>query len=55
LSLAERRALERAVQATSIENLVRELSAERVATPRETLFGLFIGVSIGIIAIPGWR
>jgi serine/threonine-protein kinase len=55
LSLAERRALERAVQATSIESLVGELSAERVATPRETLFGLFVGVSIGIIAIPGWR
>jgi serine/threonine-protein kinase len=55
LSLAERRALERAVKATSIESLVGELSAERIATPRETLFGLFVGVSIGIIAIPGWR
>ncbi|MEO7037361.1 MAG: DUF4388 domain-containing protein, partial [Polyangiaceae bacterium] len=55
LSLAERRALERAVKATSIESLVGELSAERVATPRETLFGLFVGVSIGIIAVPGWR
>jgi len=47
--------LERAVKATSIESLVGELSAERIATPRETLFGLFVGVSIGIIAIPGWR
>jgi serine/threonine-protein kinase len=55
LSLAERRALERSVKATSIESLVGELSAERVATPRETLFGLFVGVSIGIIAVPGWR
>jgi len=55
LSLAERRALERAAKATSIETLVNELSAERVATPRETLFGLFVGVSIGIVAIPGWR
>ena len=55
LSLAERRALERATKATSIEALVNELSAERVATPRETLFGLFVGVSIGIVAIPGWR
>jgi len=55
LSLAERRALERAVKASSIESLVSELSAERVATPRETLFGLFVGVSIGIVSIPGWR
>jgi hypothetical protein len=55
LSLAERRALERAVKATSIESLVSELSAERVATPRETLFGLFVGVSIGIVSVPGWR
>ncbi|HWZ91504.1 MAG TPA: protein kinase [Polyangiaceae bacterium] len=55
LSLAERRALERAIRASSIENLVAELSAERVATPRETLFGLFVGVSIGIISVPGWR
>ncbi len=55
LSLAERRALERSFKATSIESLVSELSAERVATPRETLFGLFVGVSIGIISIPGWR
>jgi serine/threonine-protein kinase len=55
LSLAERRALERAFKAPSIEALVSELSAERVATPRETLFGLFVGVSIGIIAVPGWR
>ena len=55
LSLAERRALERSVKATSIEILVAELSAERVATARETLFGLFVGVSIGIIAVPGWR
>jgi hypothetical protein len=55
LSLAERRALERSVKATSIESLVSELSAERVATPRETLFGLFVGVSIGIISVPGWR
>jgi hypothetical protein len=55
LSVAERRALERSVQARSIESLVGELSAERVATPRETLFGLFVGVSIGVIAVPGWR
>ena len=55
LSVAERRALERAAKATSIESLVSELSAERVATPRETLFGLFVGVSIGIVAVPGWR
>ena len=55
LSLAERRALERAAKATSIDSLVRELSAERVATPRETLFGLFVGVSIGIVSVPGWR
>ena len=55
LSLAERRALERAAKATSIESLVNELSAERIATPRETLFGLFVGVSIGIVAVPGWR
>ena len=55
LSLAERRALERATKATSIESLVSELSAERVATPRETLFGLFVGVSIGIVSVPGWR
>jgi serine/threonine protein kinase len=55
LSLAERRALERATKATSIEALVSELSAERVATPRETLFGLFVGVSIGIVSVPGWR
>jgi len=55
LSLAERRALERAATATSIETLVNELSAERVATPRETLFGLFVGVSIGIVSVPGWR
>ncbi|MES1175090.1 MAG: protein kinase [Myxococcales bacterium] len=55
LSLAERRALERATNATSIEALVSELSAERVATPRETLFGLFVGVSIGIVSVPGWR
>ncbi len=55
LSLAERRALERATKASSIEHLVAELSAERVATPRETLFGLFVGVSIGIISVPGWR
>jgi serine/threonine protein kinase len=55
LSVAERRALERSVQARSIESLVGELSAEGVATPRETLFGLFVGVSIGVIAVPGWR
>ena len=55
LSIAERRALERALKATSIEALVAELSAERVATPRETLFGLFVGVSIGIVSVPGWR
>ncbi len=55
LSLAERRALERAVKASSIEALVGELSAERVATPRETLFGLFVGVSMGIVSVPGWR
>ena len=55
LTLAERRALERAAKATSIETLVNELSAERVATPRETLFGLFVGVSIGIVGVPGWR
>ena len=55
LSLAERRALERSTKATSIESLVGELSAERVATPRETLFGLFVGVSIGVVAVPGWR
>lgn len=55
LTLAERRALERAAKATSIEALVNELSAERVATPRETLFGLFVGVSIGIVSVPGWR
>src|SRR6188768_1243518 len=55
LSLAERRALERAARATSIEGLVNELSAERLATPRETLFGLFVGVSIGMVAVPGWR
>ncbi len=55
LSLAERRALERSVQESSIESLVGTLSAERVATPRETLFGLFVGVSIGQISIPGWR
>ena len=55
LSLAERRALERAAKATSIESLVNELSAERVATPRETLFGLFVGVSMGIVSVPGWR
>ena len=55
LSLAERRALERAVKATSIEALVAELATERVATPRETLFGLFVGVSIGIVSVPGWR
>ena len=55
LSLPERRALERAVKASSIETLVGELAAERVATPRETLFGLFIGVSIGIVSVPGWR
>lgn len=55
LSLAERRALERAVKATSIESLVSELSSERVATPRETLFGLFVGISIGIVSVPGWR
>jgi serine/threonine protein kinase len=55
LSLAERRALERALKASSVESLVAELSAERVATPRETLFGLFVGVSIGLISVPGWR
>jgi Domain of unknown function (DUF4388) len=55
LTLAERRALERAVHAHSIESLVGELSAERVATPRETLFGLFVGVSMGVISVPGWR
>jgi len=55
LSLAERRALERSVKAHSIEALVSELASERVATPRETLFGLFVGVSIGVIAVPGWR
>jgi Domain of unknown function (DUF4388) len=55
LSLAERRALERATQASSIETLVGELSAAQVATPRETLFGLFVGISIGIVAVPGWR
>lgn len=55
LSLAERRALERAAKATSIEGLVNELSGERVATPRETLFGLFVGVSIGVVSVPGWR
>ena len=55
LSLAERRALERAAKASSIESLVGELAAERVATPRETLFGLFVGVSIGIVSVPGWR
>ncbi|HET7541999.1 MAG TPA: protein kinase [Polyangiaceae bacterium] len=55
LSLAERRALERAAKATSIEGLVSELSAERIATPREALFGLFVGVSIGIVSVPGWR
>ncbi len=55
LSLAERRALERSVQANSIEALVGALSSERIATPRETLFGLFVGVSIGLITVPGWR
>ncbi|HYQ40602.1 MAG TPA: protein kinase [Polyangiaceae bacterium] len=55
LTLAERRALERAAKATSIEILVNELSAERIATPRETLFGLFVGVSMGIVCVPGWR
>jgi serine/threonine-protein kinase len=55
LSLAERRALERAAKATSIETLVNELSSERIATPREALFGLFVGVSIGIVSVPGWR
>jgi len=55
LTLAERRALERAVKAKSIESLVAELSAERVATPNEALFGLFVGLSIGIISVPGWR
>ncbi|MEO6600546.1 MAG: protein kinase [Polyangiaceae bacterium] len=55
LSLAERRALERAPKATSISALVRELASERVATPRESLFGLFVGVSIGIVSVPGWR
>jgi len=55
LSLAERRALERAAKATSIETLVNELSAERIATPREALFGLFVGVSMGVVSVPGWR
>ncbi|HEY2410148.1 MAG TPA: protein kinase [Polyangiaceae bacterium] len=55
LSLAERRALERAAKARSVESLVGELSNERLATPSETLFGLFVGVSIGIVSVPGWR
>jgi hypothetical protein len=54
LSLEERRALERAIKAPSIEALVAELANENVAQPADTLRGLFLGVSVGVLTLPGW-
>jgi hypothetical protein len=55
LSLEERRALERAVKAKSVEALVAELASEKVARPSDTLRGLFLGLSVGVLALPGWQ
>lgn len=55
LPIAERRALELAGGSPSLESLVARLAAEDVATPEQALRALFVGLSAGLIAMPGWR
>jgi serine/threonine protein kinase len=54
LTLEERRALERALKSSSIETLVAQLAGEGVAPASVTLRALFLGLSLGMLALPGW-
>jgi serine/threonine-protein kinase len=49
----ERRALERAVQAGTLERLVAIAENERFATATDALAASFIGLSVGLISAPG--
>lgn len=55
LPIAERRALELAGGSPSLETLVARMAADDVATPEQTLRAVFIGLSAGLVAMPGWR
>jgi hypothetical protein len=55
LPIAERRALELAGGSPSLEALVARLAADDVATPEQALRAVFVGLSAGLIAMPGWR
>jgi hypothetical protein len=50
----EAAALERAPGAHSLSRLVTSLASEGVARPACTLRALFIGISAGVITVPGW-
>ena len=51
---AEATALGRAGGAPSLEDLVIQLASEGVAMPSETLRSVFVGLSAGLLAVPGW-
>jgi hypothetical protein len=54
LNPSERRTLELVSGSASIERLVATLSADQSASVEETLRALFIGLSSGTLAAPGW-
>ncbi len=55
LPIAERRALELAPGSPSLEMLLARLAADGVATPEQALRAVFVGLSAGLVAMPGWR
>jgi eukaryotic-like serine/threonine-protein kinase len=54
LPAPERRAVELSAGAKSLSELLADLAAEQVATPEQALRGIFIGLSAGLIVVPGW-
>jgi hypothetical protein len=54
LSALQRRALELAPASGSIGRLVTRLAREEGARPEETLRGVFVGLTTGLLAAPGW-
>jgi serine/threonine-protein kinase len=55
LTQAERRALELSTFARRWTDVVADLEAERLANREETLTALFVGLSLGILTLEGWR
>ncbi len=54
LSPREQHVLDIAPSASSVERLVASCSLDRTATAEETLRVVFIGLSSGVLAAPGW-